>query len=191
MTDDSAVKKTQQGDTDAFRVLVDRHARSVFRLAYRMTNSQQDADDVVQETFLKAWKQIDKFDGRAGFATWLHRIGTNCALDVMRRRQRKQEVQPHSSEDAGDGDSLTRIASGAPDPERLARSAQAAAVLGPALNELSDMERMAFVLRHHEGLCIEDISVSLGVQPGAAKHAVFRAVQKLRRSLEPLRGASA
>ncbi len=191
MSDETAVEKTQQGDTDAFRILVERHARTVFRLAYRMTNSQNDAEDVVQETFLRAWKQIGKYDGRAGFGTWLHRIATNCSLDVVRKRQRKQEVQPLAGEDAGDGDSLSRVASNDPDPERLANSAQAVAALEPALRSLSDMERMAFVLRHHEGLCMEEISVSLGVQTGAAKQAVFRAVQKLRRILQPLKGASA
>ena len=74
------------------------------------------------------------------------------------------------------------MANGAPSPERLAQSSQITAILGPALDELSEMERAAFVLRHYEGLSIEEISAALGVQPGAAKHSVFRAVQKLRRA---------
>lgn len=177
--DDIAIDKARRGDREAFRVLVDRHARPVFRLAFRMTGNELDAEDMVQETFLKAWKQIGKFDGRATFATWLHRICANCSLDHIRARKRKRE--PPAAEDV-----LARAATGTPSPERLAMSSQIAAILGEALDELSDTERVAFVLRHYEGLGIEEISVALGVQPGAAKHSVFRAVQKLRRALEPV-----
>jgi RNA polymerase sigma-70 factor (ECF subfamily) len=176
--DELAVDKARRGDHDAFRVLVERHARPVFRLAFRMTGNEIDAEDMVQETFLKAWKQIGRFDGRASFGTWLHRICANCALDHIRARKRKQDPQ------AGN-DPLAQVATGAPSPERLAQSSQITAILGVALDELSEMERAAFVLRHYEGLSIEEISVALGVQPGAAKHSVFRAVQKLRRVLEP------
>ena len=144
-----------------------------------MTGSETDAEDMVQETFLKAWKQIGSFDGRATFGTWVHRICANCALDHIRARRRKQEAQ------AGD-DPLAQVATGAPSPERLALSSQVTAILGLALDELSEMERAAFVLRHYEGLSIDEISEALGVQPGAAKHSVFRAVQKLRRALEPV-----
>ena len=190
--DEVAIDKARRGDPDAFRVLVERHARPVFRLAFRMTGNENDAEDMVQETFLKAWKQIGRFDGRATFSTWLHRICANCALDHIRARKRKQDLQvvPHA-ESNGHGaghwnDPLAQVATEAPSPERLALSSQVTAILGPALDELSEMERAAFVLRHYEGLGIEEISATLGVQPGAAKHSVFRAVQKLRRALEPV-----
>jgi RNA polymerase sigma-70 factor (ECF subfamily) len=176
--DEVAIENARRGDRDAFRVLVERHARPVFRLAFRMTGNEIDAEDMVQETFLKAWKQIGRFDGRAAFGTWLHRICANCALDHIRARKRKQDAL------TGD-DALAHIATGAPSPERLALSSQVTAILGVAFDELSEMERAAFVLRHYEGLSIEEISATLGVQPGAAKHSVFRAVQKLRRALEP------
>lgn len=182
MADETAVRKTQQGDRDAFRILVERHSRTVYRLAYRMTNNENDAEDLVQETFLRAWKQIGNFDGRAAFGTWLHRICANCALDRLRSRQRKQEVQPDVEWD--------RNASHEPDPERLAASAQISAALLPALDRLTGMERTAFVLRHHEGMGIEEISRVLQVQRGAAKNTIFRAVQKLRRALEPVKGAA-
>jgi len=151
----------------------------MFRLAFRMTGNQLDAEDIVQDTFLKAWKQIARFDGRAGFGTWLHRICTNCSLDHIRARKRVQD------RDSGD-EFLAQAPAATPSPERLAQSTQITALLGAALDELSGMERSAFVLRHYEGLSIEDISAALGVQPGAAKHSVFRAVQKLRRALEPV-----
>ena len=172
--------RARRGDRDAFRVLVDRHARAVFQLAFRMTGGETDAEDIVQETFLKAWKQIGRFDGRASFGTWLHRIAANCALDLLRRRKRLGST----------GEMENQIPTVAPSPERLAASSQISALLGLALNELSGMERAAFILRHYEGMSIEEISVALKVQPGAAKHSVFRAVRKLRRALQPAMGAS-
>lgn len=171
----AAIGRARRGDREAFRVLVDMHGRAVFRLAFRMTGNQTDAEDMVQETFLKAWKQIARFDGRASFSTWLHRICANCALDHIRAAKRKENV-----EDPGE------LVSGSPSPERLAQSSEIVARLLPALDELSEMERAAFVMRHYEGVGIEEISVALGVQPGAAKHSVFRAVQKLRRAMEPV-----
>jgi RNA polymerase sigma-70 factor, ECF subfamily len=186
---DIEIKKARRGDRDAFRVLVERHAKAVFRLAYRMTANEIDAEDMVQETFLKAWKQIGKFDGRASFATWLHRICANCSLDLIRARKRKQDLYPRADND-DESDPFARLPSESPSPERLAQSSQISAILVPALNELSEMERTAFVMRHYEGLGIEEISVALGVQTGAAKHSVFRAVQKLRRALEPVMSAN-
>src|ERR1700759_2986643 len=85
--DELTVEQARRGDPAAFRVLVDKHARAVFRLAFRMTGNELDAEDMVQETFLKAWKQMARFDGRASFATWLHRICANCALDHIRARK--------------------------------------------------------------------------------------------------------
>src|SRR6266481_1183928 len=88
-SDGAAVVRAQSGDGDAFRVLVERHSRSLFRLAYRMTGNQQDAEDVVQESFLRAYKQLGKFDERASFGTWLYRIAINCSLD-------HDPVEPHA-----------------------------------------------------------------------------------------------
>src|ERR1700735_788147 len=113
--DDIAINKARRGDRDAFRVLVERHAKAVFPLAYRMTANEIDAEDMVQETFLKAWKQIGKFDGRASFATWLHRICANCSLDLIRARKRKQDLYPRTdSED--DSDPFARLPSESPSP---------------------------------------------------------------------------
>ena len=183
-SDDIAIRGTRRGDAEAFRVLVERHARSVFRLAYRMTTSETDAEDVVQETFLRAWKQIERFDHRASFATWVHRICSNCALDLIRARKRKQTFQAGWGDE--DSEPFGELPASCPSPERMAQSAQVLAILGPAMNELSEMERSAFVMRHYEGLAVDEIAIALGVAPGAAKHSIFRAVQKLRRALEPL-----
>ena len=179
ITDVAAVEQVRAGSTETFRVLVERHSRAVFRLAYRMTGNQQDAEDTVQETFLRAYRQLHHFDGRSAFSTWIYRIGANCAIDLLRGRKKRE----------ADGvDFLERQATHEPSPERLTASSQVARMLGPALDELSETERAAFVMRHYEGLCMEEIGRVLGVQPNAAKHSVFRAVQKLRRALEPAMG---
>jgi RNA polymerase sigma-70 factor (ECF subfamily) len=188
-TDAEAVAQVRAGNSDAFRVLVERHSRAVFRLAYRMTGNEQDAEDAVQETFLRAFKQLRHFDGRSSFSTWIYRVCSNCTIDALRVRKKHAQKRVTAQEDA-ETEILVQQPSPSPSPERLTQSQEIANMLGPALDTLSIMERTAFVMRHYEGLGIEEIGRILDVQPNAAKHSVFRAVQKLRRALEPLaRGA--
>ena len=187
LTDSVAVAQARDGDSGAFRLLVERHSRNLFRLAYRMTGHQEDAEDVVQETFLRAYRQLAKFDDRASFGTWLYRIAANCSLDLIRARKRRSENREnHDSSEEGAPDPMQSLADGAPTPERLALRSEVERRVAGELADLSEMERAAFMLRHYEGMCIDDISRTLGVQPNAAKHSIFRAVQKLRRALEPL-----
>jgi RNA polymerase sigma-70 factor (ECF subfamily) len=187
-TDEAAVAEARTGNPEAFRVLVERHSRTVYRLAFRMTANEQDAEDLVQETFLRACKQLDKFDGRASFSTWLYRIASNCSVDLLRSRKSRQQrhVELHAE---GEESPVDRLAAGAPSPERLSFSSEIGRMLAPAMRQLSEMERAAFVLRHYEGRSIEEISTVLNVRPNAAKHSIFRAVQKLRRVLEPSLGS--
>ena len=187
--DATAAEEARKGNQQAFRALVERHSRPLFRLAYRMTGNEHDAEDLVQETFLRAYKQLHSFDGRAAFGTWLYRIATNCALDLLRSRKTRAEV----AAPAGDNDEFDWLAQAAahdPSPERLTLSSQIAGLLGPALGKLTEMERAAFVLRHYEGCDIEQVASALGVKQNAAKHTVFRAVQKLRRSLQAVAGVA-
>ena len=181
LTDAALVAEARNGENDAFRVLVDRHSRSLFGLAYRMTGNQLDAEDVVQESFFKAYRQLGGFDQRASFGTWLYRIAVNCSLDLVRARTRRSERQPGGEDD----DRVAALPSPDPGPERTALSGELRARLAEAMDRLSSVERCAFVLRHFEGMRIEEVSRVLGCQPNAAKHSVFRAVQKLRRALEP------
>jgi RNA polymerase sigma-70 factor, ECF subfamily len=153
-----------------------------------MTGNEQDAEDVVQESFLRAYRQLGKFDERASFGTWLYRIATNCSLDLVRSRKRRSEQiaqQPEGDRPERE-DLIASLPSADPTPERAAFSTEVRERVAEAMNELSATERTAFVLRHFEGMCIEDVSQVLECQPGAAKHSVFRAVQKLRRALEPM-----
>ncbi|HEX4165721.1 MAG TPA: RNA polymerase sigma factor [Bryobacteraceae bacterium] len=186
-TDEEAAEEVRKGNQRAFRVLVERHTPPVFRLAFLMTNNEQDAEDVVQETFLRSYRHIDKFDGRAAFGSWLHRICVNCSLNLIRTRKNRKEQLPDLNDETG-FNWLDQVTAGSPSPERLTESGQIAAMLGPALDMLTESERAAFILRHYEGSPIEAIAQTLGVQPGAAKQTIHRAVRKLRTALEPAWG---
>lgn len=181
----AVIRQVQAGDRDSFRVLVERHSRTVFRLAYRMTQNEHDAEEVVQETFLRAYKSIDSFESRANFSTWLCRIGINCALNLMAARK---PAQPLSGTDVEGEEYEIQVPSTDPSPERRVLSGEVRDRVSRAMSQLTTVERTAFVMRHFEGRSIEEISNVLEIKAGAAKHTVFRAVQKLRRVLEPLGG---
>jgi RNA polymerase sigma-70 factor (ECF subfamily) len=180
--DATAVALAREGDSDAFRALVDRHSRAVFRLAHRMTGNPQDAEDVVQETFLKAYRQLGRFESRANFGTWLHRIAVNCSIDLIRGRKHQEAGHDASDLEALDSADKLRVD---PSPERLMLSTQVQERVNAAMEGLTAMERAAFVLRHFEGQSIEEISRALGLKANAAKHSIFRAVRKMRLALEP------
>ena len=184
-SDLAVVARVKAGDHDAFRHLVERHSRSVFRLAYRLTSHEQDAEDVVQETFLRAFREIRRFEARSSFATWLYRITVNCSHDLLRQRPRAGTRPSLDDPDLRVAAELAD-ASAAADPMRELASRRIDERVRAAMAGLSGQERSAFVLRHYEGLSIEEIGGVLNLKASAAKHSIFRAVQKLRRSLEPL-----
>jgi RNA polymerase sigma-70 factor (ECF subfamily) len=183
-TDAATVALARDGNNEAFRALVEDHSRAVYRLAHRMTGNPSDAEDVVQETFLRAYRQLSRFESRANFGTWIHRIAVNCSIDLIRARPRRE-----SGHDADDLDLIgaAPVTSKAVDasPERLMLSTEVQQRIGSAMGALSEMERAAFVLRHFEGHSIEEISQALGLKANAAKHSIFRAVKKMRLALEP------
>jgi len=178
--DAAAVAKARGGDEDAFRSLVERHSRSIFRLAYRMTGKPEDAEDVVQETFVRAYRQLGRFEARSNFATWLYRIGFNCAIDYMRAR-------PHR-ESAEAPDTLEQMSAhaGGPSMDDLVFAGEIGTRVQDALNGLSEQERAAFLMRHYHGYSIEEICGALDLKSNAAKHSIFRAVKKMRAALRPL-----
>lgn len=179
---DACIARAQAGDADAFRELVDRHSRAVFRVAYRVTGTVEDAEDVVQETFLRAYRQLHRFESRANFGTWLHRIAVNCAVDLIRARPRREMNEDDSTlERLGGASDDGRM----PSPERTLLGVQIQERIGSALTRLTPMERAAFTLRHFEQLSIEEISRMLRLQTNATKHSIFRAVRKMRRELQP------
>jgi RNA polymerase sigma-70 factor, ECF subfamily len=189
-SDAVAVERTLAGDRDAFRVLVERHSHNVFRLAYRMTGNRPDAEEVVQEAFLRAYQKLGQFAARANFGTWVYRIAANYAIDRMRQRKKEEarKVEPAVHEEGLENDPVTLVQDAAPTPERLTQSTELRKQMEIALAALSHSERTAFVMRHWEGCAIEEIAEVLKSSSGAAKNTVFRAVQKLRLTLQPFVG---
>jgi RNA polymerase sigma-70 factor (ECF subfamily) len=189
-SDAVAVERTLAGDRDAYRVLVERHSQNVFRLAYRMTGNRPDAEEVVQEAFLRAYQKLGQFAARANFGTWVYRIAANYAIDRMRQRKKEEarKVQPVLREEGTENDPVTLVQDAAPTPERLAHNIELRKQMEIALAALSHSERTAFVMRHWEGCAIEEIAEVLKSSSGAAKNTVFRAVQKLRLALQPFVG---
>jgi RNA polymerase sigma-70 factor (ECF subfamily) len=183
-TDAATVALARDGDSEAFKALVECHSRAVYRLAYRMTGNPQDADDVVQETFLKAYRQLGRFESRANFGTWVHRIAVNCAIDLMRSRASREAG--HDATALEQCNSEAGNLPGHASPERLMLSTEVQERVTAAMTTLSRMERAAFILRHFEGHSIEEISRSLNLKTNATKHSIFRAVKKMRAALEPL-----
>ena len=192
-SDAMAVERVLAGDRDAYRTLVERHSRNVHRLAYRLTGNSHDTEDVVQEAFLRAYQKLGQFEARSNFGTWVYRIAANYAIDRMRQRQKEdaRREPPDAREDGSEQDPVALVRDPAPSPERLMQSTQLRREMERALKELSEAERTAFVMRHWEGCGIEDIAAVLKSNTSATKNTVFRAVQKLRRALEPFLDARA
>ena len=187
-SDAIAVERTLAGDRDAYRVLVERHSHNVFRLAYRMTGNRHDAEEVVQEAFLRGYQKLGQFAARANFGTWVYRIAANYAIDRMRQHQKEESRReaPRVEDHNGmENDPLNRVKDEAPTPERLTQSLELRKQMEQALAVLSDAERTAFVMRHWEGCGIEEIAGVLKSSSNATKNTVFRAVQKLRHALQP------
>ena len=182
--DRTAVAHAQHGDIEAFRSLVERHSRYLFSVAHRMTGSAADAEDVVQEAWLKAHRQLGGFEARADVRTWLHRITVNCAIDFIRARRHREDA--HDPADLEQGPLSERGADGQVTPLRLAQSGEIRRRVGEALGHLTGLERAAFTLRHMEGMSIDEVGIALGLKASATKHSIFRAVRKMRQALEPL-----
>lgn len=184
-SDHAAIQAVLSGDKDAYADLVRAHTRSVFRVAWRITGNEADADDVTQDTFLRAYRKLESFQSRANFGTWIYRIAVRCALDKLNRRYPGQKG---SALEAADSEAeFAQIPDCGPGPEQLALSSEIASCREAAMASLSPLERAAFMLRHMEDCSTDEIATALNVPPDAAKQAVHRAVQKLRNRLALLR----
>lgn len=185
-SDRAAIKAILAGDKEAYGALVVHHSATLFRMAYRVTGNAADADDVVQDAFLRAYVKLATFESRSEFGTWIYRIAMHCALDKVSARRGMDEASRIGEENDAEEASL-QVADEAPGPERLALSAEIGAMQEMALRGLSPLERTAFVLRHQEERSTEEIAEALQIAPNAAKQAVFRAVKKVRQRLEGFR----
>jgi RNA polymerase sigma-70 factor (ECF subfamily) len=188
------VARAAAGDAAAFETLVGRHERRVYRLACRLTGSEADAQDVLQDAFLAAYRGLASFRGASRFSTWLYRITTNAALMHRRARKRRpteplEEFLPRFDENGQHGPEaaellLARRADEILDGKLLAAKARA------ALERLPDLYREAFVLRDLEELDTSEVAELLGVDPGTVRQRVHRARLMLRGYLAHLVGTS-
>jgi RNA polymerase sigma-70 factor (ECF subfamily) len=186
--DPELIARAQDGDSEAYRSIVERASPGLFRLTFRLTGNVQDAEDAVQDTLIKLHSRLDRFDGRASFGSWLYRVASNCAIDLLRAHKRRARmIQP-----VGEGVELEETAPATgPGPDRQAYGSELGRVVSQAMRQLLPRERAAFVLRHHEERPIKEIAACLGVTESAAKQLIFRAVRKLRSSLAPEKAAVA
>ncbi|MGD0939108.1 MAG: RNA polymerase sigma factor [Terracidiphilus sp.] len=183
--DHAAIRAVLSGDKEAYGALVMRHSQSLFRVAFRITGNEADADDVVQEAFLRGYRKLESFESKSNFGTWIYRIAVHCALDKIQQRDGNDSGRVGNANDP-EQDQL-QVADVAAGPDRLLLSGEIGAMQRDAMRSLTATERTAFVLRHMENCTTEEIAAALGIAPNAAKQAVFRAIQKLRSRLANLR----
>lgn len=186
--DHQIVRAVLDGDKDAYGALVARHSQNVFRVAFRITGDEADAEEVVQEAFMRGYQRLESFESRSEFGTWIYRIAVNSALNMVNKR--KSGITYQIAEDADPAQQQIQVADHAAGPERTLLSREIETLQARAMQSLTATERTAFVLRHMEDRSTTEIASALDIAPNAAKQAVFRAVQKLRRSLAPLRVTS-
>jgi RNA polymerase sigma-70 factor (ECF subfamily) len=185
----AAIRQTLAGDRDQYRVLMDRHFQAVFRVAFRITGNESDAEEAAQEAFLRGYNKLSTFRQDASFATWITRIVMNTSINLVERRDRDLSHQaPRVAESSSALEQTVQVADGSAGPERLLFDAEAATLRQAAMDALTPMERTAFTLRHMEEVPMAEIAVALNVPINSVKQAVFRAVGKLRQSLAPLAG---
>jgi RNA polymerase sigma-70 factor (ECF subfamily) len=176
------VTATRRGDIAAFEELVRRYDRKLLRIAHQVTSSLEDAQDIVQETFLKAYQKLNQFQGTSKFSTWLIRIALNEFLAKLRKRRHTQDL-PLEYEDPN-GESLPLdVADWSPNPEQLCSRVELQEIFRRTFEELPPILRVVFVLRDVEGLSIQETTAILDLQPSAVKARLFRARLQLREKL--------
>jgi len=187
-SDGALVTATKRGDMQAFEQLVARHERRALAMAQRITRNREDAEDVVQESFHKAFRHLAGFEEKSRFSSWLTRIVMNEAYMLLRRRRRVMEVLPESPEETESSTDL--FVDRNPSPEEYCLQRERKDLLTKAVNRLPPTVRKAVLLRDFEERSAEETAQILGTSIGAVKARLFHGRQKLRGTLNPelLRG---
>jgi RNA polymerase sigma-70 factor, ECF subfamily len=186
------VRKAQAGDRLAFEEIVRRYDRDVLRLALNLVKRPEDARDIYQEGFMRAYRNLHRFRFECSFYTWLYRIVTNVALDHLRRRTTRREEQAPALPEADGGvprdffDRQPEVRASA-NPEKQLLGQELGRHIEEAMKRLSPRERMVFELKHHQGLRLRAIGDLLGTSEDTVKNSLFRATRKLRETLDPIR----
>jgi RNA polymerase sigma-70 factor (ECF subfamily) len=181
------IRRAQRGDRSAFDTLVRRYDQEVLRMTLRMVRSEEEAQDLYQEVFLKVYRSLGRFRLEARFSTWLYRVVTNVCFDHLRQQKSRSEVPARAGAD-GELDYAQALADDRPglNPEQALRAREISRRLEVALRQLSPRERMVFELKHCQGMKLRAIGELCGTSEEAAKNSLFRAVQKLRQDLSDL-----
>jgi RNA polymerase sigma-70 factor, ECF subfamily len=183
-SDDLAlVHACKNGDYAAFEEIVKRYDRKLFRIAQYLMHNREDAEDAVQEAFVKAFQHLDQFREDAKFSTWLTRIAMNQSLMMLRKRRSSKEVSLDEDFQSDDGKLPIEIADWAPNPEDLYQATQLREILRKTLQKLGPGLRIVFVLRDIEGFSLEQTAEALGLSVVAVKARTFRARLQLRERL--------
>lgn len=175
--------QSREGDTRAFAELVRRYEGRIFRLAQHITQNREDAEDVLQETFMKSYEHLDQFKGDAKFYTWIVRIAVNQALMKLRRRKTDKSVSLDEQIDTGEDTIVREIAAWDEDPEQRFTREELHGILDRAIQSLDPPYRSVFVLRDIDELSTEETADALGLSVPAVKSRLLRARLQLREKL--------
>lgn len=185
-SDRELASRAQKGDTGAFEVLVHRYDGKVLSIAHSFTNDPDDAKDIYQEVFLRAYRALPGFRFGSEFSTWLHRIVMNVCLSHKRKKSgathARLDAVPEREFDEGRGGLLSGSMPGS--PERLVHDEEIRRYVSDAIETLSPKEKLVFTLKHFEGYKIREIAEILECGEGTAKRYLFTAVEKLRNKLK-------
>lgn len=174
------VRASKDGDVAAFEELVKRYDRKLFRIAQHLVHNREDAEDVVQEAFLKAFQHLGQFQEKSKFSTWLIRITMNQSLMKLRKLRPVKEVSLDNDFQREEDHIPIEVPDWAPDPERLYQAAELREILRKTLQELGAGLRVVFVLRDIEGLSLEQTAEALNLTVAATKARASRARLQLR-----------
>ena len=174
----AVIRRVQRGDTDAFEALVAAYEKNVFNVALQMTGNREDAQDMTQEAFLKAYSSLSSFRGDSKFSSWLYRIVSNVCLDFKRRQGRRPSSSLTVEDDEGENIQLD-IADESQSPEALLERKMTREAVRAGLQQLPDEQRQILLLREIQGLSYEEIGEAMGLEAGTVKPRIFRARKKL------------
>lgn len=183
MTEQELVVRAQRGDQEAFAQLVQANQNKIYALSYRMTANQEDAQDLAQEAFLRAWRTLPSFQGESSFATWLYRLASNLCIDFLRREKRRKSVASITSLDDEESNAPTEVPDHRFRPETELERKELRSAVGQALLKLSDEHRQVLVLRELDGLSYSEIAERLELEEGTVKSRISRARLSLRNIL--------
>lgn len=177
------VNRAREGDAAAFSTLIRQYEGKIFRLAMNITQNREDAEDVLQESFLKAYEHLDQFQGNSKFYTWIVRIAVNQALMKLRKRKSDRSVSLDEQIDTGEDTVVREIAAWDPDPEQRFSQEELHTILTEAIDGLAPLYRTVFTLRDVDGLSTEETAEALDLSIPAVKSRLLRARLQLRDKL--------